>query len=71
MLNHTQKEAIKEIRAVAKANGLTFKRQNATINNEPAYMFTSRSTGLRVIENCTFWSAYENCMSGYVKEMGE
>jgi len=65
---YTQAEARKEINKISKDNGLTFKRQNCTINGAQGYMFTNRSSGSRVIENCTFWSAYENCMSGYVQE---
>ena len=68
MTNYTQKEAIKEIRSIAKANGMTFRRQNATINNFQAYKFINRETGETVISNCTFWSAYANCMSGYVQD---
>ena len=67
-MNFTQNAAMREIRAIAKKNGLTFKRQSATINGVAVYMFVCRATGVRVIENCTFWSAYENCMSGYVEE---
>ena len=69
MTNYTQKEAIKEIRLEAKKNGMTFKRQNAAINGRQAYMFVNRLTGAKVIENCTFWSAYENCQNGYVEKM--
>lgn len=69
MNNYTQAEARKEINAIAKANGLVFKRQNATINGLQAYMFTNRTTGAKVIENCTFWSAYADCMSGYVESV--
>jgi len=69
MTNFTQTEAIKEIRKEAKDNGMTFKRQNATINGKQAYMFVNRKTGSKVIENCTLWSAYDNCQSGYVAEM--
>lgn len=67
MRNYTQKEAAKEIRKIARENGMTFKKQNAYINGQQAYMFTNRRTGEKVITNCTFWSAYENCMNGYVE----
>lgn len=70
MTNFTQAQARKEINKIAKENGLVFKRQNATINNSQAYMFTNRATGEKVIENCTFWSAYENCISGYIESQG-
>jgi len=66
MQNYTQAEAAKEIRLIAKNAGLTFKRQNARINGNQAYMFTNRDTGETVISNCTFWSAYECCLSGFV-----
>ena len=65
-MNYTQAQAAKEIRKIAKDAGMTFKRQNARINGKQAYMFTDRLTGIRIISNCTFWSAYECCMSGYV-----
>lgn len=65
-MNYTMKEAEKEMRVIAKENGLTFKRQSAKINGSQAYMFTNRKTGAVVISNCTFWSAYDCCMSGFV-----
>lgn len=68
MTKFTHAEARKEINKIAKENNLVFKRQNATINNKQAYQFVDRNTGEKVIENCTFWTAYENCMSGFVKE---
>jgi len=66
MANYTQAEAAKEIRAIAKRNGLVFKKQNATINGAQAWMFTDRATGRKVLSYCQFWTAYENCMSGYI-----
>ncbi len=66
MTRITMQQAAKEIRTEAKKVGLTFKRQDATINGKQAYMFTDRATGLRKIENCTFWNAYENYLCGYV-----
>ncbi len=66
MTRITMQQAAKEIRAEAKKVGLTFKRQDATINGKQAYMFTDRATGLRKLENCTFWNAYENYLCGYV-----
>ncbi len=68
MKNYTQAEARKEINKIAKENGLMFKRQNATINGAQAYMFVNRQTGIKIIEKCTFWSAYANCMSGYIED---
>lgn len=61
-------EALKEVRLHAKQCGLTFKRQNATINGKQAFSFYCRSTGEKVYENFTLWSAYENCLSGYIKQ---
>ena len=61
------KEAEKEIRATAKKAGLTFKKQDAFINGAQAYKFTDRATGETKLSNCTFWTAYENCLSGYVE----
>ena len=69
MANYTQAEARKEINAIAKKNGLLFKRQSATIAGKQAYMFTCRTTGKKVIENRTFWGAYEDCMSGYIANL--
>ena len=66
MTNYKQAEAAKEIRATAKENGLIFKKQNATINGAQAWMFTDRATGQKVLENCLFGTAYENCMNGYI-----
>lgn len=63
----THAEALKKIRAIAKRNGLVFKRQpRMTINGASAYMFVNRESGQRIIENCRFWTAYQDCMSGYI-----
>ena len=63
---YSHNETIKDIRKAAKENGLVFKKQNATINNLQAYMFTNRKTGLVIASNFTLNSAYENVLSGYV-----
>ena len=63
---YSHNETIKEIRKAAKENGLTFKKQNATINGMQAYMFASRKTGLVIASNFTLNSAYENVLSGYI-----
>ena len=65
----TYADAMKEVRATAKKNGLIFKRQNSTINGQQAYKFVSKDSGKVLGENFTLWSAYENCMSGYVEKM--
>jgi len=71
MSNYTQAEAIKEIRKIAKENGMTFKRQDARINGKQAYMFVNRESGAVILSNCTFWSAYQNCMSGAIESLGK
>lgn len=63
----TRSQAIKEMRAIAKKAGLTFKGQNAYINGKKAYKFIDRVTGVTKLANCTFWTCYENCVSGYIE----
>lgn len=65
----TYAEAMSEVRKTAKVNGMTFKRQNATINGKQAYKFVSRTSAAILGENYTLWSAYENCLSGYVEKL--
>ena len=68
-MSYTMAEATKEIRKIAKNNGMTFKKMaNIKMNGGSLYMFVNRKTGEKIIWNCTFWSAYENCMSGLVAE---
>jgi len=66
MNNLTYSNALKEIRSYSKNLGLTFKKQNMTINNTQAYKFTDRLTGETVGENFTLWSAYDNMQNGYL-----
>jgi hypothetical protein len=66
---YTQSEAIKEIREIAKDNGLTFKRGNITINGKPSYRFCERGTDNVVLDNQLFWTAYENCMNGCIEKI--
>jgi len=66
MGNYKKTDALKEIRETAKKNGLTFKGMNATLNGSQLFMFVDRKTGERVLENCQFWTAYEDCMSGHI-----
>lgn len=69
MLN--QSVAAKEIRKIARNNGLTFKRiPGATLNGAALYRFVRRDNGSVVLDNCQFWTAYENCMSGYIDKLG-
>lgn len=64
----TKAEAAKEIRAAAKAAGLTFKQQNARIGGSQAYKFTDRTTGETVMSNCTIGTAYDNVCSGFISK---
>ena len=66
MTNYTQAEAAKEIRAEAKKCGLTFKKMNTRLNGAYLWMFVNRKTGEKILWNCTFWSAYENFLNGYI-----
>lgn len=65
-------EMIKQIRAIAKSAGLTFK-QDKMVRLHGVYLwkFTSRLTGETVVENCTLPNAYENCMDGYIESYNE
>lgn len=63
MTKFTQTEAAKEIRAIAKQAGMTFKRQNGS-NHIALYMFVDRSNGDIKLDNLTFWCAYRACMIG-------
>lgn len=67
----TKREASKEIRAEARKNGLTFKvkENGAKLNGSPLYKFVDRKTGDTLIDNCQFWTAYENCQSGYIQKL--
>lgn len=67
MIKLTRNEAIKEIRAISKKSGLTFKKQNSYINGKQAYKFTDRITGETKLSNCSFGTAYENCLCGYIE----
>ncbi len=65
-LHINNSDAIKEVRKIAKQNGMTFKTQNSKINGTQAYQFIDRETGIVKGSNFTVWTAYENCMSGYI-----
>tara|TARA_R110002124_G_scaffold281286_1_gene455377 strand:+ start:364 stop:576 length:213 start_codon:yes stop_codon:yes gene_type:complete len=65
-MNIKHSEALKHVRLIAKFNGLVFVKQRATINNNQSYQFNNRTTGLCIASNFTLWSAYENCLSGYI-----
>ena len=63
-------EALKEIRANAKKNGLTFKRKDANYYKSPLYKFVDRESGYTVLDNQTLGRAYDNVCSGYIDEIG-
>lgn len=70
MTNLTNTEALKEIKAAARANGLTFGRMTTVgkINGAPAYKFYPRGGGDAVISNCTIASAYNIVCSGELEK---
>jgi len=58
-------EIIKECRAEARKNGLTFKEMSSCrINGKPAYKYVTRGTGLPVRTNLTLGLAYTIACSG-------
>lgn len=63
-------EALKEIKAAARANGLTFARMTTVgkINGQPAYKFYPRGGGDAVISNCTIGSAYTLVCAGELEQ---
>ena len=66
-----QVKALSEVRAYAKNLGMTFKRQNATINGKTAYLLTNRKTGVVLAKNLTVSTAYEEMLSGYFEPLGQ
>jgi hypothetical protein len=68
ILNATQ--ALKEIKAEARKNGLTFGRMTTvgTINGSPAYKFYPRGGGDAVRSNLTLGTAYEIACSGELSQ---
>jgi hypothetical protein len=59
-------DVIKEVRAIARQNGLTFKRSGHYINSGPAYHFICRTSGRIVAENFSLATAYDSALSGYL-----
>lgn len=59
-------EALKEIRAEAKKHGLVFKRKNTKLNGAYLWKFEDKRRGDAALDNCQFWTAYENVCSGYI-----
>ena len=68
-MNITRNDAMKEIRLTAAKAGLTFKITNAKHNSEQLYKLVERSTGITVIDNIKFWTAYEDHCSGYIESL--
>jgi hypothetical protein len=62
----TYAEALSEIRFNASLNGLTFKRKNTTLNGKHLWCFADRKSGVIVLDNQKFWTAYENKCAGYI-----
>lgn len=62
-------EKLKTVRTAAKQLGMTFKKQNATINGTQAYKFVCRGSGAVIASNYTLYSAYDAYMHGELQEM--
>lgn len=60
-MSFSQKEAIKEIREISTKNSLAFKRVECGI-----YQFVDKITREIVLDNVKFWTAYADCVSGYI-----
>lgn len=66
-MNISHNEALKEMRKTARENGLVFKKKNMTINGNTAWKFEDRQSGEVIIDNVLFWTAYEDCQSGFIE----
>jgi len=62
----TRNEAMKDIRETARNVGLVFKESNHYINGQQAFKFEDRENGMVRLDARLFWTAYEDCMSGYI-----
>ncbi|MDP8176369.1 hypothetical protein QJU83_02275 [Pasteurella skyensis] len=62
---------LSQIRAYAGKLGMTFKAQNATINNQQAYMLINRKTKKVIATHFTLHTAYENMLNGYFYKLTE
>ena len=71
LTQHNLTQALSEVRAYAKTLGMTFKRQNATVNGKSAYMLISRKTGEVVAKNLTLSTAYDSLQDGYFDEVAQ
>ena len=66
-----QVKALSEVRAYAKNLGMTFKRQNATINGKTAYLLTNRKTGVVLAKNLAVSTSYEEMQTGYFDQLAQ
>ena len=58
-----QAEARKEINAIGKKEGFIMRKQKRAADNTALYLFENRNTQQILIENMTFWVAYENAIN--------
>ena len=65
-MNISYNEALKYIRKTATANGLTFKKSSSLLNGAPLWKFEDKKRGENAMNNCQFWTAYEDACSGYI-----
>jgi hypothetical protein len=65
-MNISYNEAMKEIRKEARKVGLVFKRKNTRLNGVYLWKFEDARRGDAALDNCQFWTAYENICSGYI-----
>ena len=61
-----QNNHVTHIRRVCKRVGLTFKQGDTKRDGVYLWIITNRKTGDIVIDNCTFASAFEYTLSGYI-----
>lgn len=59
-------EALKYIRKIATANGLTFKKTNTSLNGATLWKLEDKVRGDNAMSNYQFWTAYEDACSGYI-----
>ena len=58
-----QAEARKEINAIGKKEGFIMRKQKRAADNTALYLFENRNSQQILIENMTFWVAYENAIN--------
>lgn len=67
MDNMTRAEALTEIRAIVKPLGMEFNRSKTKHNGCSLWILEDSASGKVLIENYDLWTAYSDCMSGYVE----